>query len=125
MNSKLQKSAYSVLFVFTCIFIISLFFFQTTTNLISNTVTITVSGKDQIAATEDNKSTKFIYANGTTYEVSDSWMDMQFNSRDVYGSLQVGRTYLVKTRGIRFGWFSMQPNIVKVYQQYSDWHFEE
>lgn len=66
---------------------------------------------------ENVRSVKFVYANGTRYEVSDSFLDMQFSSGDLFGRFEVGRVYQVRTRGIRLGLLSMQPNIVDIVKE--------
>jgi len=117
MLKKLEgfaKATFYFLIVVSVIFVVT---FKQSTQFISEDVIIHVTGKDQIASVEGAGSTKFIYANNSTYEVADSYIEMTFNSRDTYGRLQVGNTYRVKTRGIRFSFLSMQPNIVKIYEE--------
>lgn len=47
------------------------------------------------------------------YENTDSLLRMKFNSADVYGQLQNGKTYTCDTYGWRVPFFSIYPNIVK------------
>lgn len=46
-----------------------------------------------------------------TYEVTDSWVAGRFNSSDVYGSIEVGKTYKFNVGGSRVPLFSWYPNI--------------
>ena len=94
------------------IFLVLFFaFFRTTHYLIVRYPTITIE------KAYETEGQKFIYANNSTFEVDDSYLDFQWNSRDLYGKLQVGHTYQVKTRGVRWGWLSIQPNITKIYKE--------
>ena len=59
-----------------------------------------------------NNSRYLIYAEDGVYENVDSILRMKFNSADVYGQLQNGKTYMCDTYGWRVPFFSMYPNIV-------------
>ena len=59
-----------------------------------------------------NNSKYLIYTEDGVYENVDSILRMKFNSADVYGQLQNGRTYICDTYGWRIPFFSMYPNIV-------------
>lgn len=49
-----------------------------------------------------------------TYRIEDSLIQGKFNSSDIYGSIEVGKTYTFKVAGTRNEFFSMYPNIIKV-----------
>lgn len=59
-----------------------------------------------------NNSKYLIYTEDGVYENVDSILRMKFNSADVYGQLQNGRTHICDTYGWRVPFFSMYPNIV-------------
>lgn len=48
---------------------------------------------------------------GTTYKISDLLWKGKFNSADIYGNLEVGKTYEITTTGYRWGYFSEYQNI--------------
>ena len=54
-----------------------------------------------------------VYTTCGTYKVSDDIGRLRFDSADVYGSIIPGQTYTFKTGGVRFGLFSMFPNIIQ------------
>lgn len=53
-----------------------------------------------------------VYTTKTTFQIADSWHYLRFNSADVFGSIQEGQEYNIKTYGFRFGLFSWFPNII-------------
>lgn len=114
---EFAKVSFYLLVIGAILFMVT---FKHSSQFIAADVIINVTGKDQIASVKGSASTKFVYANNSTYEVADSYLEMTFNSRDRYGRLQVGKTYRVKTRGVRFPLLSMQPNIVRIYEQIPD-----
>ena len=48
---------------------------------------------------------------GTTYKISDLLWKGKFNSADIYGNLEIGKTYEITTTGYRWGYFSEYQNI--------------
>ena len=52
-----------------------------------------------------------VYSTDTTYEITDSWLYGRFNSSDLYGKIEVGKTYRIKIGGSRKPFFSWYPNI--------------
>lgn len=78
------------------------------------TQTCTVTDKDR-AKNSDGNSEMRVYTNECdVLKVSDSLIDGQFDSASIYGRIQVGQRYEFTTRGYRFPFFSMFPNIVDV-----------
>lgn len=55
-----------------------------------------------------------VYSTGTTYEITDSWLYGRFNSSDLYGKIEVGKTYKMKIGGSRKPFFSWYPNIYEI-----------
>lgn len=83
--------------------------------LVSNTYSsYTVTNKE---VKNSRKSSKYLVfckdKNGETkvLEDTDTWFLLKFNSSDIYGSIEVGKTYTFKTRGIRLRLLSWYPNI--------------
>lgn len=50
---------------------------------------------------------------GNTYKVEDLFWKGKFNSADIYGNLEVGKTYEIEVTGHRLGFFSEYQNINK------------
>jgi hypothetical protein len=72
--------------------------------------TFTVTGKENV---KDGKSGKYlVYTDKTTYEITDSWYHWRWDSSDVYGKLQVGKTYTATLQGYRVPFLSWYPNII-------------
>ena len=54
-----------------------------------------------------------IYTDKTTYEIDDTWLHGRWDSSDVYGKMEVGKTYICTLQGYRVPFFSMYPNILQ------------
>lgn len=74
---------------------------------------ITVKKVERIITPYGEKSKYLIYAEDGVYENTDNILRMKFNSADVYGQLQNGKTYMCDTYGWRVPLLSIYPNIVK------------
>lgn len=67
----------------------------------------TVTGKENV------KSGKYlVYNSNTTYEIEDSWIHWRWDSSDVYGKIEVGKTYKATLQGYRVPFLSWYPNII-------------
>lgn len=71
------------------------------------TETITVTDKMV------KNDTYLIYSEDSTYEITDSLLRLRFNSSDLYGRMEVGKTYEITVGGKRVPLFSWYPNIYK------------
>jgi prepilin-type N-terminal cleavage/methylation domain-containing protein len=72
--------------------------------------TFTVTGKENVKNGESGKY--LIYTDKTTYEITDSWYHWRWDSSDVYGSIQVGKTYSATLQGYRVPFLSWYPNVI-------------
>ncbi len=74
--------------------------------------------KDKQISTESREkdgkvvSTYLIYTDHGVFRNDDAGWHMKFNSSDVYGSLDIGKSYRLKVYGWRIPILSMYPNIV-------------
>lgn len=76
-------------------------------------VTFTVDKSERVC--DSNNSCKYlIYTDKGVYEDTDSMFNGKFNSSDIYGEIQNGKTYDVTVYGWRNGLLSWYPNIVKL-----------
>ena len=73
-------------------------------------VTVTDKGVKRKGSSDDKY---LIYTDVTTYEITDSLLKWRWNSSDLYGSIQVGKTYKIETGGYRIDILSMYQNIYK------------
>ena len=55
-----------------------------------------------------------IYTKEATYEITDSWLYGRFDSSDLYGKIEVGKTYKVTVGGKRVHFLSVYPCIHKI-----------
>lgn len=55
-----------------------------------------------------------IYTKEATYEITDSWLYGRFDSSDLYGKIEVGKTYKVTVGGTRVHLLSVYPCIHEV-----------
>lgn len=78
------------------------------------TEVVTICGKEPVQ-TEHGHEYR-VYTSGDTYVVEDYYGvgGVRTNSADVYGRIQVGKTYLVRSFGIRSSTFSVFRNIETV-----------
>lgn len=77
-------------------------------------ISITVNDKERNGTNGDGY---LVFAKGETFSITDSTLYGQFNSSDIYGSLQRGKTYDCSVVGWRNGFFSMYRNIIKCTEQ--------
>lgn len=78
--------------------------------------TITVTDKERIVESdsEGNTSSKYlIFTENETFENTDSFLRMKFNSSDLQGALKKGETYQCDVYGWRIPLFSNYRNLVR------------
>lgn len=76
-------------------------------------VTITVKDKERIVDRDVQGSRYLIWSDDETFENVDSLIKGKFNSSDLYGRLEEGKTYDCKVYGWRNGFFSWYRNIIE------------
>jgi hypothetical protein len=84
-------------------------------------VTFTVNHKERVNLSKDD-SRYMVWATKAdgqkeVFEDTDSWSFMKFNSADVYGNLQDGKTYKAHVAGVRVPFLSWNRNIISVTPQ--------
>lgn len=72
------------------------------------TTTVTDKGVKRHGKSDDKY---LVYTNDGTYEITDSLFWPRFDSSDLYGSIEVGKTYQFTVAGYRVPLFTMYPNI--------------
>lgn len=72
--------------------------------------TFTVTGKENVKSGDSGKY--LVYTDKTTYEIEDSWIFWRWDSSDVYGKIEVGKTYSATLQGYRVPFLSMYQNII-------------
>ena len=77
--------------------------------------TITIKKTERIS--NEGESYYLVFTEDGVYKNVDSWLFLKFNSSDVQGQLEEGKTYNVKVAGWRISLASMYENIIKVYGQ--------
>lgn len=70
----------------------------------------TVTGKENVKSGDSGKY--LVYTDKTTYEITDSWLCWRWDSSDVYGNIQVGKTYTATLQGYRVPFLSWYPNVI-------------
>ena len=71
-------------------------------------ITVTIINKECV------DKTYFVFTEHETFQCSDVLVLGKFNSSDVYGSLQEGETYIIRTCGFRIPVLSEYRNIIRV-----------
>lgn len=75
-----------------------------------------VAGKDRTTNSEGQSQMRVYTENCGTFTIGDDWFRGNFNTADMYGSLQEGSTYTFQATGFRVGILSMFPNIIDIEQ---------
>lgn len=74
-------------------------------------MTVTICSKANVYS--GNQNQQRVYTSNGTFQVSDHWLHgTTFNSADLYGRIQTGKTYDLTYYGWRIGWMSEMPNII-------------
>ena len=76
-------------------------------------ITFTVKEKERVVDRDGNGSRYLIWSEDETFENVDSFIKGKFDSSDLYGKLEVGKTYTCKVYGWRNGFFSWYRNIIE------------
>ena len=77
-----------------------------------NTYTATVTDKG--VKRYDGSDKYLIYTDIGTFENTDQWLCGKFDSSDIYGRIEVGKTYEFDVVGLRVPFFSWYENIIKI-----------
>lgn len=72
--------------------------------------TFTVTGKENVKS--GNSGKYLVYTDKTTYEIEDSWIFWRWDSSDVYGKIEIGKTYTATLQGYRVPFLSWYQNII-------------
>ena len=77
-------------------------------------ITDTVIGKERVTKTTTKglDSYYLVYCQNETFTIKDTFAYWQYQSSDLYGHLEQGKTYTFQVYGWRSGFFSMYKNIV-------------
>ena len=81
-------------------------------------VTVCDKGSVQTGSGDSRSHEYRVYTSGQTYTVTDYYGSegTRFNSADLYGKIQVGKTYIIKSYGYRVPWASSFWNITEITQ---------
>lgn len=95
------------------IFVLSLVLPACTGYFTEKSATVTVNDKECVDhGDSDTGCTYLIFTDQGTFQVSDALFGTtRFNSSDLYGRIQKGKTYRITYYGWRFGFTSSYPNI--------------
>lgn len=107
---KIVKSTKQFLFIVIVVLLIVCY--PALYRLTEKTVTITIVNKERVLYEGESKYIVWSEHNGV-FEDTDSLLFFKFDSSDVYGELDVGKTYCVVVAGWRFRPFSIYPNIIE------------
>ena len=106
MNDKF-KIALVIFFVFSILIAPVVYTYGTVT-----TLKIDVVKTERVS--KDGDSRYLVFTKDETFENTDSFLHMKFNSSDLHGALEVGNSYTVKVYGWRIPLFSSYRNIVSI-----------
>ena len=99
--------------LFVILILVAIFIYPIAYRSSGDYATFTVKDKERI--TEDRDSYYLIFTeDGEVFENDDSLLFWKWNSSDVYGELEVGKTYKAKVAGWRVHIFSMYRNVLTI-----------
>lgn len=81
-------------------------------------VVMTIKSKERVVDRDGGGSRYLIWSDDETFENVDSLIKGKFNSSDLYGKLEEGKTYRCKVYGWRNGFFSWYRNIIECREEY-------
>lgn len=78
------------------------------------TVSVLIQDKERITtgSGQTAESKYLVFTDTETFENTDSWLALKFNSSDVYGYIQEGQTCDFQVTGFRIPFFSSYRNIL-------------
>ncbi len=77
-------------------------------------VTFTVKKTERITSSSGESSKYMVFTEKETFENTDAFVFLKFNSSDIYGSIEVDHTYEAKVAGWRSPFLSWHRNIIQV-----------
>lgn len=83
-------------------------------HLIRNTQDVLVNKTEQRCEGGENCQYLVFTDKGVFRNTDSKLLEFKWNSSDLYGDLVAGQRYTIRYYGVRFGFFSMYPNIVAV-----------
>lgn len=110
MKTKAKKSLFFIVSVIIVAFLIGAYPMAYLSS--QEDVNITVTKSERV--TSGDNSYYLIYTDSETFENTDSWLFIKFDSSDLYRELKVGEKYNVKVVGWRIPFFSLYRNIIKI-----------
>lgn len=76
------------------------------------TVTATVTDKERI--TKQDNSYYLVFTDNEVFSVEDSWAKWRWDSSDLYGDIEIGKTYTFTVYGWRVPFLSWYRNILVI-----------
>ncbi|MBS3090283.1 DUF1523 domain-containing protein [Candidatus Pacearchaeota archaeon] len=76
--------------------------------------TVTATVKDKEVKRYKDKDKYLIFTDKGVFEDTDSWVELKFNSSDLYGKLERGKSYNLGVYGWRIPFLSKYRNITKI-----------
>ena len=76
-------------------------------------IKLTVKDKERVVNRNGQGSKYLVWSEDETFENVDSLFKGKFNSSDLYGKLEIGKTYNCRVYGWRNSFFSMYRNIIE------------
>ena len=110
-----------LLYLLPVFILIGIFLFNIVGAYRTDTYTVTISEKTvknyNVKYSNGSNGIKSKYlvftTDGEVYEITDTILRWRFNSSNLYGKLQVGKTYKITVNGFRIPLFSEYRNILK------------
>ncbi len=75
--------------------------------------TVTATVKDKEVKRYKDRGKYLIFTDKGVFENTDSWIELKFNSSDLYGKLERGKSYNLRVYGWRISFLSKYRNIIR------------
>jgi hypothetical protein len=99
-----------ILVILIVVFILGVVFTPLDRYLLIRDVTATVTAKE--TKRYGDSDTYLIFTKNETFKNEDDIAFLKWNSSDIYGNIEIGKTYKFKVTQLRFAFFSMYRNII-------------
>lgn len=87
----------------------------------TNNEEIEIIVKDKYIKNNSNNGKYLVVDNDkNTYQITDLFFRLKFNSTDIYNELEIGKTYKIQISGFRIRFLSIYPNINKIIEEVED-----
>lgn len=110
--ARQNESGVVVVILLVVLVLLGGFIFEIARNLNRHPVEFTVNKTERVVNPDGQGAKYIVYTSNGVYENTDSFLNMKFNSADLYNELQPNKKYECTAIGFRNGFFSWFENLI-------------